>query len=258
MTSNQAYALLIGLNALDFLVGVSGLGQRPGLLTAEAPPPSDSNDRFANTGAVAAAENTTVMQKVCGFLSAFRNRSYTSLFFYMATLASFGTIANQFLGYWVQDVLGTPTSASEHGSGYGHSSTHTSSYSLFNFHLTNSAQSATSILIAVSSCANAPSNLIGGAFLCCILPAGYNEIVVTRTLIPPLFVFECYYRRALRSYWQTLHFGLSRGGPDMVPVCASLYTVVHRGDLGCVLLWAHGRAFRRANQRPAGRRAASG
>jgi hypothetical protein len=151
MTSNQAYLLLIGLNALDFLVGVSGLGQRPGLLTAEAPPPSDSNDRSTNAGAGAAAENTRVLQKVCGFLSAFRNRSYTSLFFYMTTLASFMTITNQFLGYWVQDMLGAPVLSDTDGSGHGHSSNHTLSYSVFNFHLTNSAQSATSILIAVSS-----------------------------------------------------------------------------------------------------------
>lgn len=171
LTSSQAYAVLIGLNALDFLVGMSGLSQRPGLINAEAPPPRESNDHGStNAGAGVAAgsvpEHATLVQKVCGFLSAFRNRSYTSLFFFMATIASFMTITNQFLGYWVQDVLGAPISASvsAHGS-HGHPHTHsgdTSSYSVFGWHLTNSAQSATSILIAVTSCANAPSNLIGG------------------------------------------------------------------------------------------------
>lgn len=164
VTSSQAYALLICLNALDFLVGLSGLSQRPGLLRPEAPPPQHS-DVSNSAGAGIAATNATAFQKTCSFLSAFRNRSFTSMFFFMATIASFMTITNQFLGYWVQDVLGAPISApmSAHGI---HSHTQideASSYSVFGWHLTNSAQSATSILIAVTSCANAPSNLIGGA-----------------------------------------------------------------------------------------------
>lgn len=172
MSSRQAYGLLIGLNALDFLVGVSGLGQRPGLLNAEAPPPVASDQNTAATGTV--AKDATVVRKICNFLSAFRNRSFTSLFFFMFTIACFITITNQFLGYWVQDMLGVPISASVSTNtthGYSHpQTTEASSYSLFGWHMTNSAQSATSILIAVSSCANAPSNLIGGTSASRMLP----------------------------------------------------------------------------------------
>jgi MFS family permease len=196
LTSPQAYGLLIALNALDFLVGVSGLGQRPGLLNAEAPPPPDNDDGMGGAGQVqgspqqqkqkqkrAAAGDgkdgggggggdgggegakLSLLQKVCGFLSAFRSRSFTSLFFFMFTLACFITITNQFLGYWVQDMLGAPVASAAGAAGHHHGlpvAGPGSSYALFGWHLTNSAQSATSILIAITSCAQAPSNLLGG------------------------------------------------------------------------------------------------
>lgn len=126
-----------------------------GCFRCTAPPPADDDDaaaakKVAGGGSPTAADEApSFSQKVCGFLSAFTSRSFTCLFFFMTLAASFGTITNIYLGYWVQDRLGGPSAIAP-------------SYTLFGWQLTASAQSATSILIAVNSCAQAPMNIVGG------------------------------------------------------------------------------------------------
>lgn len=163
ITEGQAYGILILLNALDLVVALVGLGQVPGIFTAEAPSPAEEDDdalpkkkipggssSSSSSSPTAVDEAPSLSQKICGFLSAFTSRSFTCLFFFMFCAASFGTITNIYLGYWVQDRLGGPSVSAP-------------SYALFGWHLTSSAQSGTAMLIAVNSCAQAPMNVIGGA-----------------------------------------------------------------------------------------------
>lgn len=152
ITEAQAYGFLIAINALDMIIGLIGLGKKPGLAQPEAPPAIDAvakaRDEATSMHPTLRGEQPSSCSKVCEFVSAFKKRSYLWLFIYMFTFASMMTVSNMYLAYWVQDVLGDSKTAP--------------SYSLFSWHLTNSPQSAVSILMSVGAIVQLPSNIIGG------------------------------------------------------------------------------------------------
>eukprot|EP01051_Picozoa_sp_SAG22_P002115 SAG22_NODE_92_length_20892_cov_11.188429_7_plen_320_part_00 len=86
---------------------------------------------------------------VLGFFAAFGERRFTLGFLYMLTFSTAMLLSNQFLAYWVQDVL---------GGGVGS----VGGYSLLGWHLTDSAQSAVAIFTAVTAVASALATVPGG------------------------------------------------------------------------------------------------
>ena len=109
MTESQAYLVLIVANAVDTLIGLSGLGIRPSLCGSEAPPPTaaapDAVGPQSPLRGRAAGRSRGCGAACCDFFSAFRSGSYTALFFFMFFCASIQVVQMQFFAYWVEDKL---------------------------------------------------------------------------------------------------------------------------------------------------------
>eukprot|EP01052_Picozoa_sp_SAG31_P041017 SAG31_NODE_6099_length_2171_cov_12.841216_2_plen_313_part_01 len=147
MSTTGIYAILIAINVFEAWYGCVGLGRRPGLHAPEAAPPPPKPQQAPGTGAAAATAGAGAGGAgVLGFFAAFGERRFSFGFLYMLTFSTAMLLSNQFLAYWVQDVL---------GGGVG-------GYSLLGWHLTGSAQSAVAIFTAVTAVASALATVPGG------------------------------------------------------------------------------------------------